>query len=94
MPCIRAGGLQCAAAGQEFYRKTLSYFVPYATTEKSRPMYLNTLIKQAELEPVIDILHQIDQIGADAMTSPTSGLRTSRVASSPPAASCQHAMGV
>ena len=53
---------------RNFTVKTLSYLVPYAHAKK-RKIYitLNTLVKQAELEQCIHLLHQLNQIGVDAI---------------------------
>jgi U32 family peptidase len=53
---------------KNFTVKTLSFLVPYAHA-KRRKIYvtLNTLVKQAELEPCVHLLHQLSQIGVDAI---------------------------
>jgi putative protease len=53
---------------KNFTVKTLSYLVPYAHA-RGKKVYvtLNILIKQAELAKCISILHQLDQIGVDAI---------------------------
>lgn len=60
---------------KNFTVKTLSYCVPYAHRHNVR-LYVtcNTLVKQAELEPVIHTLYQLEQIGVDALIVADYGL--------------------
>jgi U32 family peptidase len=60
---------------RNFTVKTLSYLVPYAHLHNVK-LYvtLNTLVKQAELEPVIHTLYQLEQIGVDALIVADCGL--------------------
>ncbi len=60
---------------KNFTPKTLSYLVPYAHLHNVK-LYvtLNTLIKQAELEPVIHALYQLEQIGVDAVIVTDAGI--------------------
>jgi U32 family peptidase len=53
---------------KNFTVKTLSYLVPYARAKK-RKVYvtLNTLVKQSELENLVNILYQLEQIGVDGI---------------------------
>jgi len=53
---------------KNFTIKTISYLVPYAHRHHAK-LYvtLNTLAKQAELEPVIHTLYQLEQTGVDAL---------------------------
>jgi U32 family peptidase len=53
---------------KNFTPKTLSYLVPYAHRRNVK-LYvtLNTLVKEAELKPVIHALYQCEQIGVDAL---------------------------
>jgi putative protease len=52
---------------RNFTAKTLSHLVPLAHRQNVKVyVTLNTLIKQAELEPVVHTLYQVDQVGADA----------------------------
>jgi U32 family peptidase len=53
---------------KNFTVKTLSWLVPYAHKHKAK-LYvtLNTLVKQAELVPVVHTLYQLEQIGIDAL---------------------------
>ncbi len=53
---------------KNFTVKTLSFLVPYAHAKK-RKLYVafNTLVKQAELEQCVHLLHQLYQIGVDAV---------------------------
>jgi putative protease len=58
-----------------FSIKTLSYLVPY-THKQGKKIYvtLNTLIKQSELEKVINLLYQLEQLGVDAVIIQDIGL--------------------
>jgi U32 family peptidase len=60
---------------KNFTSKTLSYLAPYAH-KRNVKLYvtLNTLIKQAELEPVVHTLHQLQGIGVDALIVADLGL--------------------
>jgi U32 family peptidase len=60
---------------KNFTAKTLSFLLPYAHKHNVK-LYvtLNTLIKQAELEPVVHTLYQLDQIGVDALIVSDIGL--------------------
>jgi U32 family peptidase len=53
---------------KNFTAATLSYLVPYAHKHHVR-LYVafNTLVKQAELEPVVHALYRLEQIGVDAL---------------------------
>ena len=75
MPCISARALQCAAAGQEFYRENTVIPRSLRPPPKSQDLcYPEHTDQTGRLEPVIDILHQIDQIGADAIIVSDLGL--------------------
>lgn len=67
--------LNARLRARNFTTKTLSYLVPYAHG-LGRKVYvaLNTVVKQAELEPACHILHQLDQIGVDALIVADLGL--------------------
>ena len=58
-----------------FSMKALSYLVPFAHVRRVK-LYvtLNTLIKQAELGPLIHTLYQLEQIGVDAIIAADFGL--------------------
>jgi U32 family peptidase len=60
---------------KNFSTKTLSYLVPFAHEHRVK-LYvtLNTLIKQAEIPPLIHTLYQLEQIGVDAIIVADSGL--------------------
>ena len=60
---------------KNFTVKTLSYCVPYAHQHNVK-LYVtcNTLVKQAELEPIIHTLYQLEQIGVDALIVADYGL--------------------
>jgi U32 family peptidase len=60
---------------KNFTAKTLSYVAPYARSRNVK-IYVtfNTLLKQADLEPAIHLLYQLDQIGVDALIVTDLGL--------------------
>ncbi len=60
---------------KNFTAKTLSHLVPLAHRQQVKVyVTLNTIVKQAELEPVIHALYQVDQIGVDAVIVADLGL--------------------
>ena len=71
----RPDRLQRPAAGAEFYRPSLARLVPYAHTHDVKVyVTLNTLVKQAELEPAVHTLHALGRIGVDAVIVADIGL--------------------
>lgn len=53
---------------RNFTTKTLSYLLPQAHARGVRVyVALNTLIKQQELRPLVDLLYQLSQLGVDAL---------------------------
>ena len=60
---------------KNFTARTLSYLLPFAHAHGVK-LYvtLNTLIKQAEIEPVIHTLYQLEQIGVDALIVADAGV--------------------
>lgn len=60
---------------KNFSIKTLSFLVPFAHQKKIRIyITLNTLIKQQELELMIDVLHQLEQLKIDGIIVQDLGL--------------------
>jgi len=53
---------------RNFSMRALAYLVPYAHSREVKVyLTLNTLVKQQELEHAVDLLHQAQQIGIDAV---------------------------
>jgi putative protease len=69
------GEFNARLRAKNFSMKTLSYLVPFAHSRKVK-LYvtLNTLVKQAELEPLVHTLFQLEQIGVDAVIVADLGL--------------------
>jgi U32 family peptidase len=60
---------------KNFTAKTLSFLVPYAKSRKRRVyITLNTLVKQTELEKLVNTLYQLEQIGVDGLIVQDFGL--------------------
>ncbi|MBD3391599.1 MAG: hypothetical protein GF418_06080, partial [Chitinivibrionales bacterium] len=67
--------LNARIRAKNFTIKTLSYVVPYAHKHKIKvQVALNTLVKQHELRPLLTTLHQLQQIGIDALIVQDLGL--------------------
>ena len=69
------GDFNARLRAKNFTAGTLSYLLPFAHKHGVK-LYvtLNTLIKQAELGPVIHTLYQIEQIGVDALIVADAGV--------------------
>lgn len=67
--------LNARLRAKNFRMKTLAYLIPYAHS-KGIKVYvtLNTLVKNSELKPLIDILFQLEQLKVDAVIVQDLGL--------------------
>jgi U32 family peptidase len=67
--------LNARLRARNFTAQTLAHLVPYAHSRNVKVyVTLNTLVKQAELPLAADILHQMSQIGVDALIVADLGL--------------------
>jgi len=67
--------LNARLRAKNFTTRTLAYLLPYAR-KKNAKVYvtLNTLVKQQELPRACDMLHQLEQLGVDAVIVSDPGL--------------------
>ena len=72
---LGVGNFNARLRAENFTPATLAYLVPYAHKHNVKIyITLNTLLKQDELLPALDLLHQLDQIGPDALIVTDFGL--------------------